>query len=347
MHSRQVITLGILVLFLVPLLALGQFPQGGGKGGKGGKGGFGGKKMFGDPGQMFDMIAQGKPSISRDDVQNPFFQGMFDNAVRASGSTDGRLTRDQFITAMSGMQAQFGGKGGKGGKGMKGGWGMPSMPSPDQTLQWDKEAEVEFRQADANGDGKLNEDEMPPQLHRQLDRYDLNKDGQIDLIEYKSYYRDRVMQMSGQGRDNLTITTGNIDDDAPFKRPDVFRVGNLPKVLPAWFLEYDTDQDGQVGLYEWRKFGKSLKEFQEYDQNEDGFITPSEVIRWMAKNGELDQSPGTMLAQNNQNSPGQSPTVYAPNGNGGNRFGPGNFPGKGKKGGKGNKGSKRGMGGEE
>ena len=36
-------------------------------------------------------------------------------------------------------------------------------------------------------------------------------------------------------------------------RPTVYRVGSLPQGLPSWFAAYDTDQDGQVGLYEWNR----------------------------------------------------------------------------------------------
>jgi Ca2+-binding EF-hand superfamily protein len=57
----------------------------------------------------------------------------------------------------------------------------------------------------------------------------------------------------------------------------------LPKGLPAWFADLDADGDGQIGLYEWQEEGKSLREFRTYDLNDDGFITPEEVIRHMKK----------------------------------------------------------------
>jgi Ca2+-binding EF-hand superfamily protein len=60
--------------------------------------------------------------------------------------------------------------------------------------------------------------------------------------------------------------------------------GGLPTNLPAWFKELDKDKDGQISLYEWRKGGKTGEEFRKYDLNEDGFVTPEEVLR-VLKNG--------------------------------------------------------------
>jgi Ca2+-binding EF-hand superfamily protein len=333
MHSRQIITLGILSLLLVPLLALAQFPQGGGGGKKG---------MKGDPAQMWERMAgAGKDVWLRADAQNsPGGTFFFDRIAQDQNITNGQITKQQFLNFMEQMRARFGQGKGPGG----GGPGQPvviTAPTADQTAQWDKDAEDQFRRADQNGDGKLNEDEMPRPLRNQLDRWDTNKDGQIDLTEFKAYYRDRMMTRMNNNnqRNNVTFTTDSVEDESPMKRPDVFRFGNMPKNMPAWFTEYDTDQDGQVGLYEWRKAGKSLAEFKEYDRNDDGFITADEVIRWMAKNGQLEQSPGTILAQNGQP---PTPTVGAPP-NPWNGGGMPNWKGKGGgKGGKGKGGGKRG-----
>jgi hypothetical protein len=64
-------------------------------------------------------------------------------------------------------------------------------------------------------------------------------------------------------------------------RPAVYRVGKLPKGLPPWFAQLDKDNDGQVGLYEWKAAGKATTEFLSMDANGDGFLTAEEVLRFL------------------------------------------------------------------
>jgi hypothetical protein len=67
------------------------------------------------------------------------------------------------------------------------------------------------------------------------------------------------------------------------KKPVVYRASNIPKELD-WFKKLDSDNDGQVGLYEWKASGRSLDEFLKMDQNGDGFITIEEALRYQARN---------------------------------------------------------------
>jgi hypothetical protein len=48
--------------------------------------------------------------------------------------------------------------------------------------------------------------------------------------------------------------------------------------LPSWFKKLDIDADGQVSLWEWRRAGKALSEFKQWDRDRDGFITRDEAI---------------------------------------------------------------------
>jgi Ca2+-binding EF-hand superfamily protein len=68
--------------------------------------------------------------------------------------------------------------------------------------------------------------------------------------------------------------------------------GPAPKGLPSWFKILDKDEDGQVSLHEWRRGGKKLSEFREYDLNDDGFITAEEILRVVKRPFELKSEGG-------------------------------------------------------
>jgi hypothetical protein len=55
--------------------------------------------------------------------------------------------------------------------------------------------------------------------------------------------------------------------------------------LPAWFTQCDSNRDGQVSLYEWRKAGRPLDEFRRMDRNNDGLLTPEEVFWYLRTRG--------------------------------------------------------------
>jgi EF hand len=69
--------------------------------------------------------------------------------------------------------------------------------------------------------------------------------------------------------------------------PIVYHSHNLPKQLPAWFQQLDTNHDAQIGLYEWKVSGRSIAEFQRMDRNNDGFLTVEEVLGYLAETGQL------------------------------------------------------------
>ena len=63
--------------------------------------------------------------------------------------------------------------------------------------------------------------------------------------------------------------------------------------IPDWFEQLDTDKDGQIGLYEWVKAGRSIDDFRLIDRNDDGFLTIEEVMGYV-RNGS--KNPGTAIA---------------------------------------------------
>src|SRR6185369_4180016 len=68
------------------------------------------------------------------------------------------------------------------------------------------------------------------------------------------------------------------------RKPMVYRAGKLPKELPGWFKELDTEAEGQVALYQWKRSGRPIEDFLAMDRNNDGFLTVEEVLSFMAKN---------------------------------------------------------------
>lgn len=265
-----------------------------GQGGFGGPGG-GRGMMGGNPDDFFNMIARGKDVIRRDDV-DPMFQRMFDRMAERMGITNGQITREQFRQASEQMQQRM----------REGGFGGPGGGDAG-----DRFMESRFRQYDKNGDGLLGADEMPDALKGERDKWDKNKDGFIDLAEFKEYAKERF----GANRPPEAPAPGTPETPAPAAgtdpnngmptpelppdvvRPIVYRTGFLPKELPSWFTEMDLDKDAQVSLNEWCKGAKTMSEFtavaaeerfaaivgkfRGMDGNDDGFVTAEEVLRYL------------------------------------------------------------------
>ncbi|HEX4591201.1 MAG TPA: EF-hand domain-containing protein, partial [Gemmataceae bacterium] len=247
-------------LLVVPLAVNSQPP--GGDGGRGGRGGFGGGRGpggggFGDPSQFFDRLANGKDVIVIDQLDDRM-KMMAQRMAQTAGITNGQITRDQFNTAMESFRAMRGGRGGPPGGGD--GKSAPAAAPATSGEDTDRHAEDSFRKHDKNNDGQLDFNEMPDSLKSGLANYDTNKDGLINLDEFKSYYRDRIqLRMQEQGQaggqasaDGLppAAESGPLPEEEE-KRQTVYRFGKLPKEVPAWFAEMDVDKDGQVGLWEW------------------------------------------------------------------------------------------------
>jgi Ca2+-binding EF-hand superfamily protein len=147
-----------------------------------------------------------------------------------------------------------------------------------------------FRKLDQNGDGVLSRDEMPEPLQKQAAQWDRNGDGSIDYDEYLVYYQ-ASLKLIGEG-----VAAGEIPLKLPKPQPPpdaetasaaesrpAARPAQPQPDLPKWFTEYDLDGDGQVGLYEWRKKGGSIKDFLAIDRNNDGYITAAELRAFLAE----------------------------------------------------------------
>ncbi len=186
------------------------------------------------------------------------------------------------------------------------------------SIQAEQSAKL-FRSFDRNADGRLAPDEMPETLGEQWKKWDRSGDGAIDFAEYGDYYQAHLRSVTervASGEISIKLPKGavlslaDVRPTAPTKvapvpegtlrdpLPFAVRFGKLPPGLPGWFVEYDTDQDGQVCLYEWRRKGQPIDGFTPMDSNGDCLITADEVLRFLAakakeKPAEADSESGT------------------------------------------------------
>jgi hypothetical protein len=83
---------------------------------------------------------------------------------------------------------------------------------------------------------------------------------------------------------DFTDAFARIPDD-PFAGPVQPRPDDeKPVPLPKWFVSLDTNNDGQIGLYEWRLAGRPSDEFLRLDLSGDGLLTPREFRRFLKAN---------------------------------------------------------------
>jgi hypothetical protein len=290
-----------------------------------------------DPMQFFDKMTNGKDVWVRSEITSPFMQGMFDRIAERLGITNGQITREQF-QAYSQQRAAERAAGGA----PPAPPGVPSTgPTPpggpppgagggDPSDQW---AESFFRRQDANGDGLLNYDEMSETLRVERDRWDTNKDGFIDLNEYKSYFRARMEQRAAErGGSGMPWPSPDwappnlpppIEEEE--QKPVVYRTGKLPKELPGWFKQLDSDEDAQIGLYEWKSSGRPLDEFLGMDRNGDGFLTVAEVLRFEAQKKTATVQAGSRPTSGGTGPPGTNSGGFSRSGFGGGPPGGGGF----------------------
>jgi Ca2+-binding EF-hand superfamily protein len=155
-----------------------------------------------------------------------------------------------------------------------------------------------FRKFDRNGDGVLNADEMPEFLRGQAGQWDRNGDGSIDPTEYMAYFQASLKWVSekvASGEIPIKLPKGAVVPDVPagltpreLSTESPARAAPAPPAaaqanLPDWFASFDTDGDGQVGLYEWKKAGRPIPEFLAMDRNHDGFLEAKELLAYLAE----------------------------------------------------------------
>jgi hypothetical protein len=240
--------LGLLLLLVASESAFTQMS--GGRGGRG-KGGAGKGKGRMDPAALFNMYSGGQPTIDVNNVQVPDFMQRFQSA-------------DQVKEAMQAFLQK---------KGVSNG-----QMTPELFQEYNEERRQEMRARFSGMRGKRGG--PPPAPAEGASPASPGTPGDAG--------GSGGPDSGGRGRGPADGQPGAWPQspaappppvEAP--RPTVYRVGKLPKGLPAWFAQLDRDRDAQVGLYEWTAAGRSVDEFVAMDLNGDGFLTPEEVLRFL------------------------------------------------------------------
>jgi Ca2+-binding EF-hand superfamily protein len=122
-----------------------------------------------------------------------------------------------------------------------------------------------FQRADANGDGKVNPDEVPEEhrdrLRQMVARADEDKDGSLTLVEFKNGW---ILMMTG----------GQAGAGSQPSRPEGRAGTQAGGYVAPLFAAIDTNGDGKLSSDEIAAASESLKKL---DKDGDGIVTREEV----------------------------------------------------------------------
>lgn len=154
-----------------------------------------------------------------------------------------------------------------------------------------KAAEDQLARYDKNKDNFLAGDEITSRWTGNPMDFDRNGDGRLSLNELAlraarlRVAQEEVNTASNKGRqDNRPRDRRQavVETPSPFNGRKSFATisRSLPEGLPGWFAEKDKDGDQQVSMAEYSSTWNAdlVAEFQSFDLNGDGLITPQECL---------------------------------------------------------------------
>lgn len=166
-------------------------------------------------------------------------------------------------------------------------------------------AERIVHQYDVDKSGELGPDEWKA-MHGEPALADLNHDGKITVTEFAQHVADfgagRAIRLAanqgsplspeadagpgpgGTGIAGTNTETAEAEAAAAMNRDprrSLKYFATLPAGIPAWFVERDADGDSQLTLAEYspKLMKNDIADFNRFDANHDGLLTPQEFLR--------------------------------------------------------------------
>ncbi|MFH5802561.1 hypothetical protein [Alienimonas sp. DA493] len=154
-----------------------------------------------------------------------------------------------------------------------------------------------WSRADRNNDGRLTPDEVgDDRMKRFMQDRGLDPEKTYSRDEWnrgaEAFERERARGREEEGNDDERRSGDSRGGESRERSersagPSFVRGGardsrgrpvRVTRDLPEAFGEFDTDEDGQIGLYEWRLWNRALiAEFLTLDRDGDGYLTPREL----------------------------------------------------------------------